>query len=141
MTDPYVTVSDANAYFANDPGAAAWNAASASVKLVMLRKASDAIDRQLLKGKRVSLSQSRAFPRVMTFQTQIEVPQRVLDATCEEANELLKRLGSPRLTLQREGVSSASFDGSSESFREGSGHRLLSVVARELLKYDLAGPI
>jgi len=139
--DPYVTTNEADEYLANNPDAAAWSTQSPATKLKMLHMASDAIDRQLLKGAKLSTSQARAFPRRLTFSVQAAVPQRVKDATCEEALELLKQLGSPRLSLQRQGVSSASFDGSAETFREGAGHRLLSVVARELLKYDLLGPV
>lgn len=141
MSDPYTTVEEADVYFTSHPEGAAWQSASAAVKLKMLGMASDAIDRQHLKGSKLSSGQARAFPRLMTFVSQSSIPQRVLDATCEEANALLQQLNTPRLSLQRQGVSSVSFDGSSETFNKGAGTRLLSVVARELLIYDLLGPV
>lgn len=103
----------------------------------MLLAASDAIDGLLLKGCKAISSQDRAFPRSKTYTIQTVVPQYVKDACCEEANEMLKQLGTPRLNLQRQNVSNASYTGSSEAYRPGSGRGLLSVIARDKLKRDM----
>ena len=138
----YATYTEADAYFAGDPDAAEWLAlAVTATKTALLLKASDAIDRQLLKGAKADAVQGRAFPRTMDRTTQVGVPQAVIDACCEEANEMLKQLGSPRLNLQRSGVSSVGYSGSSESYRVGSGKGLISRAAKELMKFYLLGAV
>lgn len=139
----YVTYTEADSYFAANPDASKWLAVStiSATKTALLLAASDAIDRLLLKGSKVSPSQPRAFPRIKAYTTQLTVPQCVKDACCEEANEMLKQLGTPRLNLQRQNVASVSYTGSSETYRVGAGKGLLSVVARDMLKREMLGAV
>lgn len=144
MTRPpaYATYQVADAYLAGRPDAAKWLASTDTAqKTTVLVLASDAIDRQHLKGYKFDWTQARSFPRVLELTIQIDVPQQVIDACCEEANEMLKMLGTPRLNLQKAGVTSVSFDGTSETFSKGAGLGLLSVVARDMLKYFQLGAV
>lgn len=123
--------------------------------------ASRAIDRLPYRGRKAETDQEHAFPRCYTASARMvagpldrrlvmrgywyceeEVPQAVLDAVCEEAIALLERGDSERLRLQREGVSSFSLGGLSESYRAGAERRkLLSAEAHELLRPYMAASV
>lgn len=130
----YVTVTEADTYFAQHLYAAAWT--EATNKEAALTTATRTIDRQLLRGRKADPSQDLAFPRY----PDTAVPQAVKDATCEEALALLER-SAERMKLQREGVRHASIGGMTEIYRDDAGRGLLSPEARELLRPWLAGAV
>lgn len=133
----YATVEEATTYFASRLHAEAWTSASAADKGKALSMATQAIDRQPLKGSKSDSAQTLGFPRY----PDTEVPQAVKDATCEEALALLERGDSQRRKLQAEGVTSMSIGGLSETYAAGSGRGLLSQEARELLRPWLLGAV
>jgi hypothetical protein len=135
LTPAYATVTEADEYFLSSPDAVTWlsDATVTATKTAMLIRASDTIDRLKLKGCKALSTQSRAFPRSLTYTIQTAVPALVKTACIEEANEMLKQLATTRLGLQRQGVASVGYSGASETFKPGAGHGLLSVVAKDCL--------
>lgn len=72
------------------------------------------------------------------------VPQKVIDATCEEALALLQFGGDQRMNLRKAGVSQYRIGRNLQETYDpvvGSGRRLLSVEAREILAPWLAGAV
>jgi hypothetical protein len=142
----YITVADADLYFAARLNAGAWETASVGDKEKALVTACRHIETCRLRVERRGLeltspviaTQALSFPRlrdVNALGTYI-IPERVLQAQCEEALALLA-FGADqarRAALQAGGVSGFSTDGLSESYREGAGsHPLISAEARQLL--------
>ena len=78
---------------------------------------------------------------------ELQVPQRVLDAICEEALALLDRGNSQRRRLQQEGVTAFRAGSIQETYATGATRRsagpnpIISVEARELLRPYLAGAV
>jgi hypothetical protein len=136
----YVTLEEAQAYFSARLFSDAWANAADPDKIKALEMATRAIDRQPIAGRKTDPAQALAFPRY----PDIEVPQAVKDACCEEALALLERGNSQRRKLQQEGVTVFSIGGPSglnEQYRPGAGRGLLSQEARELLRPWLAGSV
>ena len=163
------TIEEADTFFACRLGAAAW---TGNDKAKALQQATTAIDQLPLRGQRYELpyieggsqkdtdedglAQVLEFPRVIDgvvcdwdFGTQKPiVPRAVLDACCLEALALLELQANPdkleRLSLQRQGVTSASYSGTSEQYVtnpsggiSGAGdryHGLISFEAYRLLR-------
>ena len=85
-----------------------------------------------------SHDQTNQFPRY----PDMEVPQTVKDACCEEALAILERGNSQRRRLQQEGVQSLSVGGLSETYVAGArGGGLISQEAKELLRPWLLGAV
>lgn len=133
----YVTLEEANTYFESRLHAEAWTNASDADKQKALEMATRAIDRTPVKGVKTSYDQTNQFPRY----PDMEVPQTVKDACCEEALAILERGNSQRRKLQAEGVTSVSIGGLSETYAVGSGRGLLSQEAKELLRPWLLGAV
>lgn len=134
----YVTLEEANTYFASRLHAEAWTAAADVDKQKALDMATRAINRTLVKGVKTSYDQTNQFPRY----PDAEVPQAVKDACCEEALALLERGNSQRRRLQQEGVQSLSVGGLSETYVAGArGGGLISQEAKELLRPWLLGAV
>lgn len=134
----YVTLEEANTYFASRLHAEAWTAATDTDKQKALDMATRAIDRTPVKGVKTNYDQANQFPRY----PDTEVPQAVKDATCEEALALLERGNSQRRKLQAEGVAAFSVGGLSETYVSGArGGGLMSQEARELLRPWLLGAV
>mgnify|MGYP001293305334 CR=1 FL=1 len=134
----YVTVEEANTYFASRLHAEAWNAASAGDQQKALDMATRAINRTPLKGVKASYDQANQFPRY----PDTEVPQAVKDACCEEALAILERGNNQRRKLQQEGVVSFSVGGLTETFvASARGGGLISQEAKELLRPWLLGAV
>lgn len=133
----YVTLEEANTYFASRLHAEAWTSATDTDKQKALDMATRAIDRTPVKGVKATYDQVNQFPRY----PDTEVPQAVKDACCEEALALLERGNSQRRKLQAEGVTSVSIGGLSETYAVGSGRGLLSQEAKELLRPWLLGAV
>lgn len=163
------------AYIGANPKAAAiaLKALAAASQEWYCREATRIIDNLPLKGVTYyefttsltpeSGQQNRQFPRVIDGiafgwvpSTSLpEVPQEVIDACCEEAIALYEIYNSSdkttRLSLQRQGVISASYSGTSETYAQnpsgsisGAGNRykgLMSKEAYDLLKGYIAGAI
>jgi len=175
ISNSYITTDTIfETYLTGDPrtSAIALKAASSDVQAWYLKKATQKIDNLALKGTTYyefvnsspgSGQQDRQFPRYidgMCFGWNVntllpEVPKEVLDACCEEAIALYDIQNSPdkrmRLDLQRQGVTSANYGGTSEQFSQnpsgsisGAGNRykgLMSKEAYDLLKGYIAGAI
>jgi hypothetical protein len=102
-TNSYVTVEEADAYFADRLDAAAWTAADATQKAQALVTATAYLDELRWTGTAVSESQSLAFPRVTEYfdprlGTSIylegnTVPSRITKACTELAYHLLNNDG------------------------------------------------
>ena len=133
----YVTLEEANTYFASRLHAEAWTAAADVDKQKALKQATRAIDRQLLIGRKTNPEQELAFPRY----PDTEVPEAVKEACCEEALAILESGNSQRRKLQQEGVQSFSLGNMSETFAAGAGKGLLSQEAKELLRPWLLGAV
>lgn len=139
--DSYCTAEQATAYFDKHLHAAAWTAATDTQRAAALAQATRIIDRQAYRGTKTHPDQARAFPRYPAN----EVPQAVIDATCEVALALLDSGDSPRRKLQAEGVTAVSIGSVSESYAPGAGRELgaglQSNDARELLRPWLLGSV
>jgi len=134
----YVTLEEANTYFASRLHAEVWTSATDTDKQKALDMATRAIDRTPLKGVKASWDQAHQFPRY----PDTEIPQAVKDACCEEALAILERGNSQRRRLQQEGVASYSIGGLTETFVAGArGRGLISQEARELLRPWFLGAV
>ena len=139
-----------------------WLTATDAQRLSALTQAMDHIDNLVLDGVKVDTSQVREFPRCIYSESgepwwfyenmdylfrgagwycQSEVPQQVKDATCYEAVEIINHLlnsgKKDRIELQRQGVLSVKYEGTSESYKPFAGNRyrdLISKDAQRLLK-------
>ena len=158
-TDSYITLADADLYIAanymsTDTRFIAWDALTDANKEVVLRKATQIIDRLPLVGVKSTSTQVLKFPRalytdaqsysvntVFTFDgmyVQSETPQDVLDAQCEIALDLGQGVND-RAELQRQGVKSFSLGKLSETY--GSVKDVTSFEARRLLAQFTAGGV
>lgn len=146
----YVTVPEAMTYFQTRLYTAEWIAAGQSEKAAALAMAQKAVDRQPLRGRPATTTQTDAFPRAYAdtstrgaltdvLVTEVAVPQEVKDAVCEEALAILKRGDSERVKLQAQGVVSIRNGDMSETY--AARHGLLSAEARELLRPWLLGSV
>lgn len=155
--DSYIDIAGADEYFAGRLYSDSWANATAEDKEKALKQATKAINRQPLKGRPVNLNQPLAFPRcylalgappsqyrfdlLTGWWCEVDIPQAVKDATCEEALALLERGNSQRRKLQQDGVQSVNIGDVSETYRPGSGRGLISQEAKELLKPYLVGAV
>ncbi len=98
----YVTVAEADAYFADRLDASAWVAANANTKAKALVTATSNLDLMSWAGTVLNETQALAFPRLGYFfdprlGTNTEfpstVPTRIITATCELANYYLNNEG------------------------------------------------
>lgn len=141
----YVTIDEADAYFAFRFGAGAWQALSSANKEVALRHATQSIDQQRLRGYQVQDTQALAFPRYIPgswdasglVSPSTDIPRAVKDACCEEALWLAQHSStggvSPRQQVQSEGVTSYTVGGLSETLTP-TGVQLLGPRAQTLLR-------
>ncbi len=116
--DSYVTVEEANAFFAATLNSDAWDEADDTKKEKALKMATRQIDRLPFQGRKLDYNQNLEFPRNITAKAFTDgVPQQVKYATCEQALFLL-RGGNKRQELQAQGVKSYSLGDLSETFSE-----------------------
>lgn len=133
-TDAYMSASEADVYFVDDPRVTGWDALTDSEKDWYLKRATKIIDALPLRGVKYLTdgTQDLQFPRqyregydMDELTGEAEVPQQVKDACCEEALALyLEQAGSgvSRAALQEAGVASYQIPGIlSETFRAGAG--------------------
>ena len=139
----YVTIEEAETYFASRLHVDPWTEAGDSDKQVALTMATRAIDRLQLRGRKADPEQGLAFPR----HPNADVPMAVKEACCEEALALMERGDSQRRKLQAEGITSITIGSLSETYAPGAGgsgaagRGLLSQEARELLRPWLLGSV
>jgi hypothetical protein len=97
----YVTVAEADAYFADRLDSSSWSSADATDKAKALISASAQLDRMNYGGVAVSTTQKLAFPRRIRYLDPVqgcyvdmsEIPQRFLNAVFEQALHLLSNEG------------------------------------------------
>jgi hypothetical protein len=168
----YVDTDDCDTYMASRLGASAWDDASLADKNAALIMAWRAIDGLSLRGRKFTEDQVLEFPRLNWTtggQTSVyseeheryspmsklagyygeeEVPQRVMDAQCEEALSLLASVSdtsSDRVLLQAQGVRSVRIGDFSETYAGTGtspgrgGGRLRSIEAIALMRPYIAG--
>lgn len=142
-TNSYVSLADANTYFAGRFGADAWTAASDADKTRGLLTAARTLDALLLKGEKYAYLQTMAFPRLLRsdrfgeYLTQPSgtVPSEVIAAQCEEALALVSGQ-----TATPQGITSQSFGKASETY-SGALVTLLSREAQVLMSPWIAGAV
>jgi len=168
ITESYnLTLEAVEAYFDDDPRteAIAWLALGDDAKIWYIKAAAKAINRLPLKGYRYwqdgNVLQVMEFPRVIdgvaygwdTLTAAAVVPDEVRYAEAEEALAIysinVTADKKERLALQRQGVISASYSGTSEQYAQnpsgaisGAGSRykgLMSFEAYELMKGFIGG--
>lgn len=154
-TDSYIELADCTAYMTARLYSTAWDDAVDADREAALKMATRAIDRLVLRGVKKDTDQVLQFPRcylvdprfrVRTMREaefdevhrtgylcDVDTPQVVLDAVCEEALALLDRGNSSRYRLQADGVESFSVGSLSESYR-GGRPQLISFEAREFMR-------
>lgn len=127
-TDTYLSVAEADTYFAGQLGAASWSAASAGQKEAALRMACTRLERLFYQGTPTSTAQALQWPRAGLYDLHgaalpsDEVPACVKDAQCQEALALLQWEArgagdSERERLQAQGVAGAHVGDAQESYR------------------------
>lgn len=102
-TNSYLTVDEANAYFADRVDAAAWTSADVPLKEQALVTASRMLNELIWVGVASADTQKLAFPRIGEYLEPIlgkvvqldsaVVPDRIKAATCEQAYQLLNNDG------------------------------------------------
>lgn len=147
-TNTYVTLAEANTYFADKLHTAEWDSAFGATMEKALKEACRRMNRLVFKGQKLSETQLLAFPRIMPqfnrigvigFTTDSGVPEAVRAAQCEEALALLRFGNSARARAQEQNVVSVKFGDVTEEYR--ASLKLLSPEALELLKPYLAGGV
>lgn len=147
-TNSYVTIAEADEYFAGKLYADEWHNTDDTTKEKALKEACRRINRLAFKGEKADEAQLLAFPRkmpmfnrigVIGFVTDTGIPEEVKTAQCEEALALLKYGNSARTKAQEQNVVRVSFGEVSEEYR--ASLKLLSKEALELLKPYLAGAV
>lgn len=118
LVNSYVTVEEADSYFANTLQSEEWNKYDTPTKEKALITATRQIDRLPFSSRKLDLYQNLEFPRVSTNLAFTNgIPDAVIYATCEQALFLLKG-GSKRQELQQQGVKSYSLGDLSETFAD-----------------------
>lgn len=147
-TNSYVTLTEANAYFADRLHTAEWNSALVANQEKALKEACKRMNRLAFKGEKTDNVQLLAFPRVMPvlnrigvigFNSDTGIPEAVKSAQCEEALALIVHGNSARTKAQEQNVIRVNFGSVSEEYR--AARKLLSGEALELLKPFLAGVV
>jgi hypothetical protein len=147
VNQSYVSVAYADSYFDGVLFPEPWFTTPDETKQKALNLATKRIDSLPIRGVKVSDTQPFQFPRALYSERGLvyesEVSDAVLNAVCEEALALLKggSEADKRAQLQRQGVTSFSLGGLSESYSGAyTGNKLLSVTATQLLsKYTGGG--
>lgn len=152
----YISVEDADTYFATRLYATSWTSATEANKTAALTTAQRRIDTLYFRGQKYETTnegQEEEWPRLINDEiiewdstiSEAVVPDAIKYATCEEALTLLQKgdpTSSPRATAQNEGVKSIKLaDGTSESYDLGKTKSLKGLQSQEayaLLKPFLA---
>lgn len=149
-TNTYITLAEANTYFADRLGIDAWTNATDDNKNKALLMACKIIDDQQYDGRPVSIVQSSAFPRYGLSNRQkqllpsLSIPDDVKYAQAEQAASILSDYStfdasSERLQLQREGVTKMEIGDYKETYNGkgnyGIGYSLCTNAKERLMPY------
>jgi hypothetical protein len=149
-TNTYISLADANTYFADRLNTDVWTAATDDQKNKALLMACKVIDDQRYQGQPFLYTQSLAFPRYGLTNRQrqplptLATPDDVKYAQCEQALFTLEMVNnynatSERRQLIREGVSELKIGDYSEKYREDKGaavsYALCPQAKERLLPY------
>ncbi len=134
LADSYVSLAEAEEYFAGRLGTEAWVVADTNAKECALLMALRELERLRWHGEKMSAEQVRCWPRrnapgVMAG----VVPVTICAAQCEEALAWLQPALTRRRLLRDAGVTSAQVDTVREDYAPGGVEALLSPTARALL--------
>ena len=147
--DTFCTMEYAEEYFGSKVFADEWDEADATTKEKAIKEATRRINRIKFKGAKADPSQvlefPRQFPEVVSYSfgyvEQVDIPEEVKAATCEEALAILKYGNSARVKAQEQNVVSVSFGDASETYAKGSFGKMHSKEAYELLKPYAIGAV
>lgn len=139
----YVSLVEADAYFATRFGSDAWTALSDGDQEKALVQATREIDAHRFLGQRHYWSQALQFPRQYPYHreeptagTAVEIPRSIKNATCEQAIFIAQHATtggrSPIQTLRAEGVTSHRVGSLAQTF-EGATQGILAPMARQFL--------
>jgi hypothetical protein len=154
-TNTYVTLADANAYFANRLSSETWDGTGDSDKSKALIMATKNLDRLVFKGSKINIDQPLQFPRYfkeyieaeylnLVIGVTMDIPPLVQDACCEEAIAILGAVSTPntRATLQQQGVKRIKFGNAEEEYVTQSGiNNTQSSQVKTILRPYLATSI
>lgn len=135
-SNSYITLADADAYFANLLGGSDWAAFTSDQRQRALISATLVIERLQLRGKQYDRTTPQAlhFPRIGEY----EIPAAIQRAQCEQALWMLQQQAEPELfdraALRAQGVTSMSLDGLSESYGGAQHADGLSPIVRSMLR-------
>lgn len=121
-SNSYISLDDADAHFADTLREADWSQYSADDRSRGLIQATRQIEGMDLRGVPDDTDQALHFPRSHDYDADgnLEMPEYIERAVCEQALWLLNRRDAPPLldrgALQAEGVASVSLDGVSEAY-------------------------
>lgn len=145
----FCTIEYAEEYFGGKVFADEWDKADATTKEKALKEATSRINRLKFKGLKADAGQvlefPRQFPQVVKYSfgyvEQVDIPDEVKAATCEEALAILKYGNSARTKAQEQNVVSVKMGDASETYKSGSLGKLYSNEAYELLKGYVIGAV
>lgn len=145
----FCTMEYAEEYFGGKVFADEWDKATAETKGKALKEATRRINRLKFKGLKADAGQLLEFPRQYPhvesysfgYVEQVDIPDEVKAATCEEALAILKFGDSARTKAQEQNVVSVSFGDASETYAKGSFGKMHSKEAYELLKPYVIGAV
>jgi len=120
---PYADVAYADAYFAERVGADGWAALDSAVKEKALKHATKLVDQCDFVLEKTDENQAREFPR----NGETEVPDEVLQATCEVAFELEINSKIPTNMTKKAGIASESVGDTSRSYGPGGAGEVLGI--------------
>lgn len=130
----YITLADADAYFANLLNGADWAAFTSDKRERALISATLVIERLQLRGDAATTTQALTFPRA----TDYAIPVTIQNAQCMQALWMLQQQAEPELldraALRAQGVTSMSLDGLSESYGGVQHADGLSPIVRVMLR-------
>ncbi len=130
----FVTLAEAEAYFAERPDASPWAAADGMTKERALLMAARMLERLRWHGARATATQALGWPRAgAPGAEEGAVPRVIKDAQCEEALAWLRPELVHRRRLRAAGVTTAEIDGAREAYSPPATDELLSPDARMLL--------
>lgn len=131
-TDSYVTVTEADGYIdrnyrSNNPDRKRWQEISDEDKEVLLRQACKEIDALPFKGRKATIKQPLAFPRLpFQYCSAVDVPANVKSAQIELAlwlsDDEKQAEISQRQSLQTQGITAVSIGSTSESYGKHNGN-------------------
>lgn len=140
MTTPYASLSDGNTYFSERLRSEPWDDASAEDRNKALKMATRAIDKLNFAGDKADATQERQFPRG----DDTEIPQPIMDATCELALAFLDdvdpNLELERLSRKRQGIGDLSTERDTSYAQEHIVAGIPSIQAWTLLYPFLRDP-